>query len=175
MDYQKTKIYKIWSPLGDKIYIGSTTKSTLAMRMAHHRNDYSVWKNKTANTQNKIMSYDMFDEYGVENCHIVLIESYPCNSKDEKNAKEAHWIRTTECVNKHIPGRTPRQYYDDNIDDLKAKGRKYSKDYFEKHKDEKLKSDVCECGSTFTQCNFTRHIKTGKHKKYIEDKEKERE
>ena len=70
------------------------------MRMAHHRNDYSVWKNHTAKKQNKIMSYDLFDEYGVENCFIVLIENYPCNSKDEKNAREAHWIQSIECANK---------------------------------------------------------------------------
>ena len=33
MDYQNTKIYKIISHQGDKVYIGSTTKKTLAMRI----------------------------------------------------------------------------------------------------------------------------------------------
>ena len=78
MDYQNSKIYKIMSHLGDKVYIGSTAKKTLAMRMAHHRNDYKVWKNQTAKKQNKIMSYDLFDEYGVDNCFIELIENYAC-------------------------------------------------------------------------------------------------
>ena len=167
MDYQNSKIYKIMSHLGDKVYVGSTAKKTLAMRMAHHRNDYRVWKNQTAKKQNKIMSYDLFDEYGVDNCFIELIENYACNSKDEKNAREAHWIRSTDCVNKKIPCRTKRQYYDDNIDHFREKGREYSKAYFEKHKESKLAIIQCECGSSHTKCNTTRHQKTQRHQSYL--------
>ena len=65
MDYQKTKIYKIISDVGDKIYIGSTTKDTLAKRMAEHRSCYKRWK---AGLCGKTMSYELFDEYGIENC-----------------------------------------------------------------------------------------------------------
>lgn len=32
VNYGKTKIYKIWSPKGDNIYIGSTTKEYLSQR-----------------------------------------------------------------------------------------------------------------------------------------------
>jgi hypothetical protein len=170
MNYQKTKIYKIMSHVGDKVYVGSTTKSTLAMRMAHHRSDYSVWKNHTAKKQNKIMSYELFDEYGVDNCFIVLLENFPCISKDEKNAKEAHWIRTVDCVNKKMPGRTRRQYYDENIEHFREKGREYSKAYFEKHKESKLSVIECECGFSFTHCNTARHLRTQRHKAYLDSK-----
>jgi predicted GIY-YIG superfamily endonuclease len=35
-DYKNGKIYKLWSPQGDEIYIGSTTQS-LAKRKAEHK------------------------------------------------------------------------------------------------------------------------------------------
>ena len=51
-------------------------------------------------------SYGLFDDYGIENCSIVLIEACPCASSDEKRAKEGHYIKTLDCVNKNIAGRT---------------------------------------------------------------------
>ena len=102
-DYQKTKIYKIESHLGDKIYVGSTAKEYLSQRFQQHKNAYKRWKNGTVG---KYTSFELFDEYGIENCQIVLIEAYPCNSKDEKNAKEGHYIKTLNCVNKVVVGRT---------------------------------------------------------------------
>ena len=36
INYQATKIYKIWSPNSDKVYVGATTQ-TLAQRMGRHR------------------------------------------------------------------------------------------------------------------------------------------
>ena len=68
MNYQNTKIYKIESHIGDKIYIGSTTKKYLSQRMDKHRYDYKEWKK---NRKSKTMSYLLFDEYGVENCFIT--------------------------------------------------------------------------------------------------------
>ena len=102
-DYQKTKIYKIESHLGDKIYVGSTAKDYLSQRFQQHKVQYKRWKNGIGV---KYTSFELFDEYGIENCQIVLIEAYPCNSKDEKNAKEGHYIKTLNCVNKVVVGRT---------------------------------------------------------------------
>ena len=106
-DYQKTKIYKIESHLGDKIYAGSTAKEYLSQRFQLHKVQYKRWKNGVGV---KYTSFELFDEYGLENCNIVLIEAYPCNSKDEKNAKEGHYIKTLECVNKIVVGRTVKEY-----------------------------------------------------------------
>ena len=102
-DYQKTKIYKIESHLGNKIYVGSTAKEYLSQRFQQHKVQYKRWKNGKVG---KYTSFELFDEYGIENCQIVLIEAYPCNSKDEKNAKEGHYIKTLNCVNKVVVGRT---------------------------------------------------------------------
>jgi len=74
-DYTKTKIYKIESHLGDKVYVGSTAKEYLSQRFQQHKQSYKLWKEGKAS---KVMSYDLFDEYGHENCQIVLIEEYSC-------------------------------------------------------------------------------------------------
>ena len=117
VNYQNTKIYKIESHLGSKIYIGSTTKEYLSQRMDYHRSGYKHWKNGNGGNMS---SYQLFDDYGLENCNILLIESYPCNSKDERASREGYYIKTTLCVNKITPSRTKKEY--GNL-------------YFEKNKD----------------------------------------
>ena len=123
-DYQKTKIYKIESHLGDKIYIGSTAKEYLSQRFQQHKVQYKRWKNGKVG---KYTSFELFDEYGIENCQIVLIEAYPCNSKDEKNAKEGHYIKTLNCVNKVVVGRTQKEYKqsDSGKEAVKKASKKY--------------------------------------------------
>ena len=106
-DYSKTKIYKIESHLGDKVYVGSTAKQYLSQRFQQHKNSYKSWKKGIGY---KITSYDLFDEYGIENCQIVLLEEYPCSSKDAKNAREGFFIKELNCVNKQIMGQTLEEY-----------------------------------------------------------------
>jgi hypothetical protein len=68
-NYNNSKIYKIQSHVGEKIYIGSTTKKLLCDRMTGHRYDYKRWKNGDKSRVYK--SFEMFDEYGLENCKII--------------------------------------------------------------------------------------------------------
>jgi hypothetical protein len=131
VNYQNTKIYKIESHLGDKIYIGSTTKEYLSQRMVTHKSGYRRWKNGV--TKAITMSYLVFDEYGIDNCSIVLLESFPCNSKDEAHSKEAHYIKTLDCVNKNIPNRTKKEWRDEHKEVQKAHNSKYYESNKEKH------------------------------------------
>ena len=107
--YENGKIYKIWSPLGDKIYVGSTTKERLCQRMEAHRGDYNKWKNNKEKYK-KITSFILFDEYGIVNCFIELLEAKNCQCKDELTQLEGKYIRELECVNRIIPGRTREEY-----------------------------------------------------------------
>jgi hypothetical protein len=84
--YSNGKIYQIESNVGNKIYIGSTVKKLLCDRMSGHRYDYKRWKD--GNKQRIYKSFEMFDEYGLENCKIVLIENYPCNNKKMNSTRE---------------------------------------------------------------------------------------
>jgi hypothetical protein len=179
-NYQKTKIYKIESHLGDKIYVGSTAKEYLSQRFQQHKNDYKKWKETKLK---KITSFDIFEEYGVENCNIVLIEEYPCTSKDSKNAREGHYIKTLNCVNKRIEGRTREQYIIDNKESIqqyyqknKERIQEYSKEYRENNKEqikEKKKEIItCECGCKFQLTSKERHERSERHIKKIEEQNK---
>ena len=127
INYNNGKIYKIESHHGDNIYIGSTTKEYLSQRMTKYRSDYNRWKKEK---KDYITSFKIFDEYGIDNCFITLLESYPCESRDALNSKKGYYIKTLNCVNKNILGRTNKQYYEDN--------KEYKKQYYEKNKDEIL-------------------------------------
>ena len=71
-NYNNGKIYKIQSHLGDKIYIGSTTKQYLSQRMTAHKTHYNAWK---AEKRTKVTSFEL----------------YPCDSKDQLISREAHY------------------------------------------------------------------------------------
>ena len=128
VNYQNSKIYKIESMEGDLIYIGSTSKEYLSQRMTHHRLTYKRWQDGKVN---KVMVYDMFDKYGVENCSIVLLELFPRSSIDELRAREGHYIKSMECVNKYIAGRSQKQWVEDN----KEHRANYLKNYAEEHRE----------------------------------------
>ena len=97
------------------IYIGATTKKYLSSRLAEHKHNYKLWKNKL---RNKYNSFDLFDKYGADNCHIVLLESFNAIDKNELNQKELFYIKNNMCVNKNLPGRTIKQYYIDNYEKI---------------------------------------------------------
>ena len=184
MDYANGKIYKIASHCGDKIYIGSTCQHTLAKRMTIHRQGYRTWiKNKCK----KVSSFELFDEYGLENCFIELIELFPCNSKDELHKAEGKWICELACVNKYIAGRTreeyntemkpaKKQYYLDNKERLNIAQTAYRQthkaDIVEYGKTINLHTEPkkikCECGRTIKRFSLAGHRHSKVHLKYME-------
>jgi hypothetical protein len=105
--YHRGKIYKIVSSQTDKVYIGSTVQS-LAKRIGGHRCDYKKYLNGNCR---KISSFEIiyFDD-----AKIYLIEEYKCESKNELERGERHYIESMVCCNKCIPGRTRKEYYQDN-------------------------------------------------------------
>jgi len=119
-NYQLGKIYKIIDYSNNNIYIGSTTEPTLAKRLTKHRNSFKQWKDGKSN---KCMSYDIIEN---DNYDIVLLESCPCNSKDELQAKEKTYIQNNECINKYVPLRTKKEYYNDNAETIKNKVKQYA-------------------------------------------------
>ena len=135
--YQKSKIYKMYSDLGDKVHIGCTTKQYLSQRMAKHKYDYTYYKKKREDTGFAfVYSYLLFDEYGVDNCKIELLEAYPCNSIDEIRKREAHYIKTIPNIN-NCHNWTPER-----IEEKKQTERKQSKEFYEKNKTELNKKSL---------------------------------
>ena len=163
MDYQKGKIYKVVSDSTNSVYIGSTC-SPLSVRMAGHRNDYRNGKH------NYVTSFDLLKN---EDCHIVLLESYPCNNKEELFARERYWYDQTEnTVNKNKPGSAigktkqeyQKQYRGDNDEKIKEYKKQYRGDNDEKIKEHKCKKNNClDCNGKFTNSHKAKHIKSAKH------------
>jgi len=118
-DYEKGKIYKLWSPQGNEIYIGSTTQS-LAVRKAQHKRSL------------KYCSRILFQKY--DDVRIELIEEYPCKNKMQLDRREGEIVRNNDCVNKIIAGRTRAEYYEDNKEQINEKNR----EHYEKNKEKIL-------------------------------------
>ena len=164
VNYNNGKIYKL-EPICDHdecdIYIGSTTKEYLSQRMECHRRDYRNYKKGLSN--NTMTSFKLFDKYGIDNCHIVLIELVHATCKDELHQRESHYIKLMQCVNKVIPLRTKKEYKEDNKELIKVTSKKYYIDNKE-YLTEKIN---CECGSSICRTHISRHYKTNKHLEYL--------
>lgn len=130
-DYQNGKIYKI-EPICEHephdIYIGSTTQQYLSKRFEQHKTMYNKWKD---DNKNYISVFEIFDVYGVSNCAIFLVETFPCNSKDELHAKEGEYIKSLQCKNKVVAGRAHSMYYNDNREKILL----HSKEYYQDNKE----------------------------------------
>jgi hypothetical protein len=129
--YKNGKIYKITDIAYTKCYYGSTIDK-LTNRMHKHRTHYKMFNN---NKTNGLTAFSIFDEFGIENCKIELVELFPCNSKIELEQREGFYIKNNDCVNKMVAGRTRKEYKEDN--------KEYYKEYFKQHyidnKEHKLK------------------------------------
>jgi hypothetical protein len=116
--YQRGKIYKITSDLTDKIYIGSTC-NPLYKRLSQHKC-----------STNKCNSSELIK---LGDAIITLIEDFPCERKEQLTARERYYIELNKniVVNKFIPTRTRKEYYEDN----KEKVVDYKKQYYEANKE----------------------------------------
>jgi len=184
-DYQQGKIYKLICPHTDKIYIGSTTKKYLSQRLTGHKTAFNFYQKNGSNGNTR--SYELLQLGDVE---IILLEAYPCNSKDELIARERHWIdQNNNIVNKSRPlineeerKQHKKQYYEIKKEYfLELQKQKYENNkehYSEIHKQyrinnqEKIKEQrsiehICECGVKYTHSNKTRHEKSEKHQTYL--------
>ena len=152
-NYQNSKIYKIVDNTNNNIYIGSTTKPLLSQRLAQHCYSYKSW---IKGYGRKFTSYDIIVN---GNYDIVLLELYPCNSKDELYAREKYYIQNNNCVNKNNPLST--------VQDALF----YQKNYYItnriKFKQRRIPVLNCECGGCCKEIDKARHFKSLKHINFI--------
>ena len=156
-DYQNGKIYKLWSPQGEEIYIGSTTQS-LAKRKALHKQ-----------MKNKCCSKLLFEKY--DDVRIELIEKYPCENKMELDRREGEHIRNNDCINKYIAGRTIKEYREDNKEKIKEQKKEWYEDNKEQIREQQKeygsKKVMCECGCEVRRDYLAQHKRSIKHTNFI--------
>ena len=131
-DYNNSKIYKLFSYENDLVYIGSTTQK-LCERLRKHKQD------------NRTSSKILFQNSS--NVKIELIEKFSCECKEELIKRERYFIRQIDCVNKRIEGRTKKEYYDENKNEVLEQKKEYydenraqilekKKEYYEENKEQ---------------------------------------
>jgi hypothetical protein len=109
------------------VYIGSTSKKYLSQRLTAHVSSY---KRYLLGKTRWISSFEIMKN---NNYSILLLESYPCNDKDELTSRERYFIESMECVNKYIPNRTyqeslekTRKYKENNKEHIKIYKQRYN-------------------------------------------------
>lgn len=119
-DYSKGKIYKIVvkNDPDAPCYVGSTI-SALYDRFSHHK-AIAINPKYTRHCKSK----QLFDEYGINNCEIQLVEDYSCKTKQELLQRENEWMNKLNCINRYKAF--------SSVEDRKE----YKKSYYEEHKDE---------------------------------------
>ena len=188
MSYANGKIYKIVCNETGRIYVGSTT-TPLRKRLGDHVSKFKQWKKGNTKTY-----YTSFEILETGNYDIILLEAYPCSSKEELHARERKWIEELGCVNKILPTRTYKEWVGANEDAI----RQYHKQYREANKDaisQRMKEwreanqetirqyreankdainlkakevHQCGCGGRYTSCHKARHERSQKHKAWLE-------
>jgi len=194
VNYQNGKIYAIRSHNTDRVYIGSAC-TELYKRFYDHKAGFKRWKNGSPSYTS---SYEIFN-YG--DCYIELLEKYPCKDREELKKREGHYIRTLDCVNINIAGRSQKEYQEER--------KEYIKEYHKNHYKKKTPSpktkkkgytinDIfyeypnilapptpnanphfirikCECGHIVRTCMMPRHKKSGNHIYLMNEKENNQE
>lgn len=148
MKYSNGKIYKIVCNITGNCYIGSTCNPKLSQRLAQHRKNYKDYLN---GKYNYTTSFDIIENGNYE---IILLELFPCVCKEQLLARERYYIETNNCVNKYLPLRTKKEYYEEHKDKIKEQRKEYReknkiqngeyfRKYYELHK-EQLKLNARE-------------------------------
>lgn len=119
VNYQNGRIYKLCSDVDDKIYIGSTTIK-LCQRFSDH---------KTLSKKVNSKVYKHFKKIHWENVRIILLEKYPCESKEELLMRERFWqekLKPKLNTNNAITTKN----------EVREQSKKRNQKYYKKHKDE---------------------------------------
>jgi hypothetical protein len=125
-NYQKGKIYKLFSPSKGLVYYGSTTER-LSTRLAKHI--YTYKNQDKYNGKRDACVIIECDDYKIE-----LVKDFPCNNKQQLAREEGIYIRNNPCINKFIAGRTASEYRADNADKIK--------EYYKKYKEAKKRGET---------------------------------
>lgn len=178
MNYSNTIIYKIVcrDVSIKECYVGQTTN--VIKRKYYHK---SICNNINSKNYN-IYIYQFIRENGNwDNWDIIEIEKYEAVDKLDAGKRERYWIETLQAtLNKVIPTRTHKEYYEENKD----KTTQYLKEYYEENKVklkehrkeyiEKNKEQIKENSKEYYELN-KEQIKEYKKEWYKDNKDKIKE
>jgi hypothetical protein len=143
-------------------YVGSTCD--FVKRKCCHKSNCNNEKSKAYNHN----VYQFIREHGGwDNWVMVQIEIHKFDIRRELGARERHWVETLQAtLNKYVPNREHKQYYQDNVDVKKRYQNQYYRDNVEAIHQHKNQKHDCPCGGKFTTTGLSKHAKTTKHMVY---------
>lgn len=174
-------VYRIWSVLTNKCYIGSTMNRHPNHRFTRHKNSYKTGENGC--TVNQI-----FDEVGPENCAVSVLETHEDVTEEFVLRREQHLIEMhPNAVNKNraikpakvgITRRSPepyiaRMFYQNGDEDVSVPLSMVNPHrYYKRHQrdkqlaKQKAQSNFCDdCQAWYNQIKV--HYISEKHKKRV--------
>ena len=173
MTYDKNKIYpeyiiyKLCSDECDEFYIGSTRN--MVQRKKTHK---GCCNNPNSPAYNQKKYINIRDNGGWENWRMVPIEKMDNVSRFQAECREevvrVELQAKMNSMRASCGGITKQEY---NAE-YRQENREYYDNYRKEHREElyiKQKEQfVCECGGRFTKQNKAQHLKSQKHKQYLE-------
>jgi len=153
------------------IYVGSTTNKN-RRKQQHKRN---------CNDENDKEKYNMRvykfirETGGFDNWSLILVEKYPCNSKQELEMRERYWMEQLHSTlnsksvtsYQHLWFEDRCEYYKKYTEENKNHLREHRKEYRKLNEEYLKKQTICECGGHYTTTHLARHLKTNRHLEYI--------
>jgi hypothetical protein len=105
----------------------------------------------------------------------VIIELFPCDTKDQLHARESHYCQSITCVNKVknqgiIYALGQKQYNKQYDVDHKEHKKQYREEHIEHIKKHNNTVLICQCGSSHTRINKLQHERSKKHQEYVENR-----
>jgi hypothetical protein len=172
--YKVGRVYKIIYNKGNIVYVGSTFNE-LRYRWRDHKYHFKGYLNNKKRSELSI--YPFFEEFGIENFTIILINEYCVCDKKHLEAYEQLWINKLNCINKNSSFCIRRlwfqNYYRNNKEEIKQHYQNnkeeiklYKKQYNENNR-EKIKQNKKEYGK-----NRKDKIKEYQNKYYENNREK---
>ena len=144
VNYENGQIYKIVCNTSGYIYIGSTAQKKLSVRIGGHRKNYERYCNGKTNFCG---SYKIIEN---DNYIYETLEFYKCDCKRQLEERERIYIEDyknkygDKVVNKAIPTRTHKEYYDNNREEILLKKKEYTTIHRERIRQNHLLENLSE-------------------------------
>ena len=162
--FNKSLLYTIRSPHTDKYYIGSTTQ-ILCKRFADHKTHYKYYQTGKGYFLTSFKILELGDAY------IELLEEINCDNRNQLEKREGELIREHKinCVNRNIPCRTGKEYYNDNSDIIKEHRKEYYNDNFDRISQQKKEYNLINADKLKEYYKEYNLLNADKKKQYMKE------
>lgn len=153
-NYSNGCVYKLCceDPTVTEVYVGSTVAFTRRMCQHKYVCNAKGGRGYKANVYQFIRAHG-----GWSNWTMIQLEAYAADSKRDLESRERYWLdQFDRTLNMIVPTRTKKEYYRENSDKINERFR------------ERV---MCDCGSSVSHVNISRHKKSKKHLAFLSNSE----